>query len=252
MGFPAGREDQLPCPRGLRISRDSGEGADDADADRELHPDRIWTSDLDAVNETLFAFGTDGGEEYVARAITTSVNELGWSDNPDALKILFVAGNEDAMQFVSSLAGDRYRGVSVIASDGDALCYASNRGDEPTCLAPGIYGLSNASLDTPWSKLTRTKEVLTALIDSNDVNTTGLLRLLGDKTLAPSAQVDSSELPFKLARTLTAPFIVSDNYGTRCSTVLLFANDGRVDFCERRFDPGGARCGDSNFSFSCE
>jgi len=156
------------------------------------------------------------------------------------------------MTFVSTFADDIYAGVSILAADQENICYTSNRGDEPTCLAPGIYGLSNASLDTPWSKLTRTKEALTALIDSNDVNTTGLIRLLGDKTLAPSAQVDSSELPFKLARTLTAPFIVSDTYGTRCSTVLLFANDGRVDFFERRFDPGGARCGDSNFSFSCE
>lgn len=60
--------------------------------------DLPFTSDLDAVNKTLFAFGTDGGDEYVARAIFTSVNELAWSDNPDALKILFVAGNEAADQ----------------------------------------------------------------------------------------------------------------------------------------------------------
>jgi len=60
--------------------------------------DLPFTTDLDAVNQTLFAFGTAGGEEYVARAITTSVNELSWSENPDALKILFVAGNEAATQ----------------------------------------------------------------------------------------------------------------------------------------------------------
>jgi hypothetical protein len=60
--------------------------------------DLPFTSDLDAVSETLFAFETDGGDEYVARAVTTSVNELEWSDNPDALKILFVAGNEAATQ----------------------------------------------------------------------------------------------------------------------------------------------------------
>jgi uncharacterized protein with NRDE domain len=163
----------------------------------------------------------------------------------------FVSTDVDAMTYVSSIAGENYAGVSVLAADDGNICYVSNRGDEPTCLSPGIYGLGNASLDTPWSKLIRTKEALTALIDANNVNTTGLLRLLGDKTLAPSAQVDSSELPFKLARALTAPFIVSDTYGTRCSTVLLIANDGRVEFFERRFAADGTANGDSNFNFSC-
>ena len=60
--------------------------------------DLPFTSDLDAVNETLFAFGTDGGDEYVARAISTSVKELAWSSDPDALQIIFVAGNEAATQ----------------------------------------------------------------------------------------------------------------------------------------------------------
>ena len=60
--------------------------------------DLPFTTDLDAVNQTLFAFGTDGGDEYVARAVITSVNELAWGNNPDALKILFVAGNEEATQ----------------------------------------------------------------------------------------------------------------------------------------------------------
>ena len=60
--------------------------------------DLPFTSDLDAVNETLFGFGTNGGEEYVARTVMTSVNELDWSTRQDALRILFVAGNEGADQ----------------------------------------------------------------------------------------------------------------------------------------------------------
>lgn len=60
--------------------------------------DLPFTSDLDAVNETLFRFGTDGGDEYVARVVNTSINELSWSNDPNALRILFVAGNEAATQ----------------------------------------------------------------------------------------------------------------------------------------------------------
>ena len=60
--------------------------------------DLPFTSDLDAVNQTLFGFGTNGGDEYVARVISTSINRLAWSTEQDALRILFVAGNEAATQ----------------------------------------------------------------------------------------------------------------------------------------------------------
>ena len=60
--------------------------------------DQQFTRDLDAVNEALFAFRTNGGEEYVARAVDTAVRSLQWSTADDALRILFVAGNESALQ----------------------------------------------------------------------------------------------------------------------------------------------------------
>ncbi len=60
--------------------------------------DRPFTTDLDAVNETLFAFRTNGGDEYVARAVHTSIRRLQWSTEPGALRIMFIAGNESAEQ----------------------------------------------------------------------------------------------------------------------------------------------------------
>ena len=60
--------------------------------------DQPFTRNLDAVNATLFAFATNGGDEYVARAIDTSLRKLQWSTQRDALRIIFVAGNESASQ----------------------------------------------------------------------------------------------------------------------------------------------------------
>jgi hypothetical protein len=57
-----------------------------------------FTSDLDAVNETLFAFTTNGGEEYVARAIHQSLTGLDWRNSANGLRVVFVAGNESARQ----------------------------------------------------------------------------------------------------------------------------------------------------------
>jgi Mg-chelatase subunit ChlD len=90
--------------------------------------DLPFTADLDTVNATLFGFRTDGGEEYVARAIQTSLDTLQWSAASDALKIVFVAGNESAEQdprlsIQAATAAASRRGVVVNAiycgADGD-------------------------------------------------------------------------------------------------------------------------------------
>jgi hypothetical protein len=56
------------------------------------------TTDLDAVYQKLFALTTHGGTEYVARVCRDAVEQLQWSDDKDALKIIFVCGNEPASQ----------------------------------------------------------------------------------------------------------------------------------------------------------
>ena len=91
--------------------------------------DLPFTADLDAVNATLFAFQTDGGDEYVARAIQTSLDTLQWSQQRDALRIVFVAGNESAEQdprltIEQATAAAARRGIVVNAiycgADGNA------------------------------------------------------------------------------------------------------------------------------------
>jgi len=91
--------------------------------------DLPFTADLDQVNATLFSFRTDGGDEYVARAIQTSLDTLQWSQDSNALKVLFVAGNESAEQdpqltIERATAAAAQRGIVVNAiycgADGDA------------------------------------------------------------------------------------------------------------------------------------
>ncbi len=90
------------------------------------------------------------------------------------------------------------------------------------------------------------------MLDDDRVNPTELLRILADRTPAATSEVVSNDLPFKLARALTAPFIVADEYGTRCSTTVLVSNDGRIEFFERRFDKKGNPSGESGFRFDSE
>lgn len=57
-----------------------------------------FTQDLDLVSQRLFALSTSGSEEYCGQAIQLSVDQLAWSESPDDLKIVFIAGNEPFSQ----------------------------------------------------------------------------------------------------------------------------------------------------------
>ncbi|HJZ88825.1 MAG TPA: VWA domain-containing protein [Polyangia bacterium] len=63
-----------------------------------LRKDSDLTQDLDALYSKLFALRTNGGTEYVARAVHAAVGQMQWDRDPDALRIIFVAGNEPATQ----------------------------------------------------------------------------------------------------------------------------------------------------------
>lgn len=160
----------------------------------------------------------------------------------------YVIGRQRPLNFSNSIDPDDYAGFNLLTADSESLDYLSNRGDSLTELDPGIYGLSNASLDTPWSKLERTKQRLTEMIKRNSIDAETLMDLLADRQTADE-DANSEHLPFEQAKAVTAPFIVTPKYGTRCSTVFLRQPDGESTFVERRFDSQGETSGESAYHF---
>jgi len=57
-----------------------------------------FTTDLDKVSEELFALRTNGGSEYCGWVIKEATQALQWSNSPDDLKVIFIAGNEPFTQ----------------------------------------------------------------------------------------------------------------------------------------------------------
>jgi hypothetical protein len=74
-------------------------GNDGYDAKRGwVRKDAELTTNLDDVYEKLFALRTNGGSEYVARAVHDATGDMKWDQDQGTLKIIFVAGNEPANQ----------------------------------------------------------------------------------------------------------------------------------------------------------
>lgn len=57
-----------------------------------------FSTDLDLVSEKLFSLRTSGGDEYCPAVIVSSLKELNWSNSPQDLKLIYIAGNESFKQ----------------------------------------------------------------------------------------------------------------------------------------------------------
>lgn len=166
-----------------------------------------------------------------------------------ALVAGYLRGSATPSDHARNIPADAYRGFNLLLGDSRTLVYVSNRGHGPQPLAPGIYGLSNHLLDTPWPKLARTVARFRALL-AGAPDPQALLAMLADATPAADEELPDTGVGMQWERLLSAPFIVSPDYGTRCSTVVRLREDGEMDFIERRFDAGGAPSGESAFRYS--
>lgn len=143
---------------------------------------------------------------------------------------------------------DRYNGFSLLLLGGKSLwCYSSRTGLAQR-LGPGVYGLSNHLLDTPWPKVGRGKEAMARILrgPGEDLSDS-LLELLSDREQAGDGDLPGTGVSLEWERLLSPIFIRSETYGTRASTVLLLDRRGRVRFYERSFGPGGGRAGSDVF-----
>ncbi|NJD31753.1 MAG: NRDE family protein [Gammaproteobacteria bacterium] len=177
------------------------------------------------------------------------------ADSPSRGRLVpeFLAGDSAPGSFVRRLNGSAssYAGFNLLVGGPDALHYFSNRdAGGPRELAPGIYGLSNHLLDSPWPKLVRTRERFAALLAADDVDATALFDLLADRERAGPAGLPDTGLSPEWERVLSSPFVVNERYGTRCSTVLLLGQDARTVVHERRFDATGRQTGATRFEFA--
>ncbi|MGI6125360.1 MAG: NRDE family protein [Planifilum sp.] len=126
-----------------------------------------------------------------------------------------------------------YPGFNLLVGSHRELWYYSNQTGAVCSVAPGIHGLSNALLDTPWPKVVKGKARMAACLQKPDPSC--LFELLADEEPAPDEQLPDTGIGLERERLLSPAFIRAPGYGTRSSTVLLVSARGEVNFIERSF-----------------
>ncbi|ATE65581.1 NRDE family protein [Rhizorhabdus dicambivorans] len=147
------------------------------------------------------------------------------------------------------IAIEAYNPVNLIALDSWRARFLSNRPAAlRTDLAPGLYGLSNGTLDEPWPKTLRLKSILLEWLTGAAENPALLLDGLREEVL-PDIGVDP-DTPSDMPEPNHSPIFIRDRrYGTRCSSVVAIERNGRGRFIERRFDSEARHSGDSELEF---
>lgn len=163
----------------------------------------------------------------------------------------YLRGKEPPQAFLQALTpvAMNYSGFNLLFGDRESLWYFSNCGEGAGQLTPGIYGLSNHLLDTPWPKVARGKSALgTALLALPDEGP--LFSLLRDDSIAPDHALPRTGISLEWERLLSAAFISASGYGTRSATVLLMDASGNARFIEQGFQPEAMPGERREFSFS--
>ena len=153
----------------------------------------------------------------------------------------FLTSGEPPNAFIDKLrprAGN-YNGFNLLLGSAEGLWWYSNQYDEPPhMIAPGIHGLSNHLLDTPWPKVERGKRALgQLLIGEKEITPGQVFSMLEDYSPVADDELPDTGVRLELERVLSAPFIRGQDYGTRSSTVLLIEHTGNLTFVERSFNP---------------
>lgn len=186
-------------------------------------------------------------------ALITNIRDPGRNDPaaPSRGRIVpeWLAARENAGQFWMRTALSGHNGFNLVAADfrrGECF-WASNASAYPRRLERGIYGLSNAGLDTPWPKVQRLKSQLRDSLNSAgsvDELAAQLFAALAERAPAPDDELPHTGIKLELERQLSAAFIRTpdQSYGTRCSTLIITERSGRhpmTHVLERTFSATG-------------
>ena len=155
-----------------------------------------------------------------------------------ALVSNFLAGRMTAQEYVTDLAAqsDPFNGFNLLVGDREQLIWYSNRGQADARnglpLAPGIYGLSNDLLDTPWPKVVRTKAQFASLL-CQGASEDAYFEMLTDTARASDCRLPKTGVGVELERLLSAVCIESPTYGTRVSTLVRLHESNAAVLSER-------------------
>jgi uncharacterized protein with NRDE domain len=149
----------------------------------------------------------------------------------------YLLGNEHPARYLERLSrvANEYSGFNILAGQREEIYWYSNYGKEIKKLSPGIHGLSNHLMDTPWPKVEKGVDAFGALLAAEEPSLKEMFQFLSDRAAAPDERLPDTGVGLEMERLLSPVFITSPDYGTRSSTVVMMDRSGGILLTERSF-----------------
>lgn len=179
-------------------------------------------------------------------------SEQGQAPSRGHLISRYLQAEQGALRYLQEVQQQaaQYNGFNIILGDAQHLYYFSNKQGQIQPLESGHHVLSNHLLNSPWPKSEKLRRSfaqlpLKELLDAADLEP--LFACLYDQEKAFDEELPQTGISLEWERLLSSPFIISPDYGTRCSTILAIHQSGQVYFAERSFNTEGMATGEQRF-----
>ena len=230
--------------------------------DRPTESAHIWQQSSDLLNTKILA-----GRDLTAGGTWLGINDKGkfaavtnyregiqetQLHSRGKLATNYLNNNMPPQQYARQCldTGDQYNGYNLLLGEGEQLFYCSNRSPDIQQLPPGIYTLSNHLLNSPWPKSIHVKDELISLLwsdsttpatptSSQPINIDEIINCLHRREPFADEYLPDTGVGLEIERMLSPPFILSPDYGTRSTTVVLKDQMGKSTFVEQNYEPGG-------------
>lgn len=135
--------------------------------------------------------------------------------------------------------GEAYNGFNLMVGSVDQLYYYSNRERIIRKTEKGIHAVSNSLLDVPWPKVTRGIKGLASILQKKDidVNAEEIFSLMTNRDMPEDKDLPDTGVGLEMERWLAPAFIISADYGTRLTSILLVDRNNKICFWERSYNP---------------
>lgn len=144
-----------------------------------------------------------------------------------------------------------FNGFNLILGEGKDAWFISNHENRIEKLDSGFYGLSNATLNTPWPKVeVLSKGFKEIILGDESFKNEQFFKILSNNSAAADEELPSTGVGLEWERKLSSIFIKSENYGTRCSSVFAIDKNGNATIEERTFPINGDAPFDASFQIS--
>lgn len=151
----------------------------------------------------------------------------------------FLRSGQNAASFAKNLQNNiaDYSGFNLLLHDGEELWYAGTH-SAPERLCPGLFGLSNASLNSRWPKVKTGVQAMQQWLQQQG-SAAELMEILASRERPSDNELPDTGIGLDRERLLAPRFIRAGNYGTRASTVVLVSKQGDSWIWERSFNADG-------------